>query len=108
MQQRLLLAMALREAPKLLILDEPTSALDALIAAQVLTEVERLARDRGIAVLMVTHDLALAARFADHLAIMDRGRIIETGRAADVLGAPKHAFACDLVAHRQWQRAAHA
>lgn len=105
MQQRLLLAMALREQPKMLILDEPTSALDPLIAAQVLTEVQRLAKDRQIAVMMVTHDLALAARFADQIAILHHGRLVESGPTARVLAAPSSDDAAELVANRQWQRA---
>ncbi len=104
MQQRLLLAMALREQPKMLILDEPTSALDPLIAAQVLTAVQRLAKDRQIAV-MVTHDLALAARFADQIAILHHGRLVEFGPTARVLAAPSSDDAAELVANRQWQRA---
>ncbi|WP_246252477.1 ATP-binding cassette domain-containing protein [Parasulfitobacter algicola] len=105
MQQRLLLAMALVEEPKLLILDEPTSALDTVIAAQVLTEVERIARDKSIAVLMVTHDLALAARFSNQITIMEQGRIVESGPTDTVLNRPQHPYARDLVAHRAWQRA---
>lgn len=105
MQQRLLLAMALMEEPRVLILDEPTSALDALIAAQVLSEVAQLAREKGIAVLMVTHDLALAARFCDDIAIMAQGRVIESGSAETLLKAPSQPFAQELVAHRNWQRA---
>lgn len=104
MQQRLLLAMALIEEPRLLILDEPTSALDALIAAQVLREVERLARDKGIAVLMVTHDLALAARFSDQILIMAGGCVVESGAATQVLTKPATAYAQELVAHQKWQR----
>lgn len=105
MQQRLLLAMALMDAPKLLILDEPTSALDPLIAAQVLEETRRIATQRGIAVMMVTHDLALAARFAGQIAIMQSGRIVEAGAADQLLAAPAHPYSRELVAHRCWLRA---
>lgn len=108
MQQRLLLAMALMEEPRLLILDEPTSALDALIAAQVLREVERLARDKGVAVLMVTHDLALAARFSDQIVIMAGGRVMESGPTRQLLTTPATAYAQELVGHQTWQRAGHA
>ena len=104
MQQRLLVAMALLEQPKLLILDEPTSALDPLIAAQVLTEVHRVAQERNIAVMMVTHDLALAARFADQIAILNKGRLVEAGPTQRVLADPCCAYAAELVAHRHWQR----
>lgn len=105
MQQRLLLSMALADAPKLLILDEPTSALDPLIAAQVLQETQRLAMERGIAVMMVTHDLSLAARFAGKIAIMQTGRIVEAGPTAQLLSDPKHPYSRELVSHRGWQRA---
>lgn len=105
MQQRLLLAMALMEQPKLLVLDEPTSALDPLIAAQVLGEVQAVAREQGIAVMMVTHDLGLAARFSNQLAIMEAGRLVEAGPTAGLLDAPQHPATRDLVAHRHWLRA---
>lgn len=105
MQQRYLLAMALMENPQLIILDEPTSALDAVIAAQVLQEVQRLAKVQGITVMMVTHDLALAARFARTLAIMDQGRMVEQGATQTVLSNPQHDYTRELVAHRCWKTA---
>ncbi|MEP2718297.1 ATP-binding cassette domain-containing protein [Pseudophaeobacter sp.] len=105
MQQRLLLAMALADAPRLLILDEPTSALDPLIAAQVLQETQQLAQERNIAVMMVTHDLSLAARFANKIAIMQAGRVVESGPADQLLSTPQHPYAQELVSHRGWQRA---
>lgn len=108
MQQRLLLAMALMEEPRLLILDEPTSALDALIAAQVLMETTRLAQAKGIAVLMVTHDLALAGRFCDNICILRNGRVVEQGTAPQILDTPQHPYAQELVAHRGWGAASHA
>lgn len=104
MQQRLLLAMALMDAPQLLILDEPTSALDPLIAAQVLQETRRIASARNIALLIVTHDLALAGRFAERIAIMQEGQIVEVGPAADLLADPQHPYSRELVAHRCWER----
>ncbi|MDX8355701.1 ATP-binding cassette domain-containing protein [Cognatiyoonia sp. IB215182] len=105
MQQRLLLAMALMEQPSLLILDEPTSALDPIIAAQVLQEVQRIAAAQGIAVIIVTHDLALAARYAHKIVIMEHGRIVEAGRSDIVLTRPQTAYARELVAHRHWHSA---
>lgn len=106
MQQRLLVAMALMEQPSLLVLDEPTSALDPIIAAQMLQEVQRIASDQGIAVIMVTHDLALAARYASRIVIMDQGRIVESGDSSTVLARPRTDYARDLVAHRHWHTAA--
>lgn len=105
MQQRLLVAMALAEQPDLLILDEPTSALDPLIAAQVLSEVQMVARAQNIAVMIVTHDLSLAAQFADEIAILHQGALVDQGPTARVLSDPSGAYAADLVAHRQWSRA---
>ncbi len=105
MQQRLLLAMALMSDPKLLILDEPTSALDPLIAAQVLQQVQHNAAAKGIAVVMVTHDLALAATYATQIAIMDRGRIVEAGPSDVVLNTPRTDYARELVAHQYWHTA---
>lgn len=102
MQQRLLLAMALMDNPSLLILDEPTSALDPIIAAQVLKEVQRVSKAKNIAVIMVTHDLSLAARYAQKITIMDQGRIVEAGPSAAVLSQPKTDYARELVAHRHW------
>lgn len=105
MQQRLLLAMALMSDPKLLILDEPTSALDLIIAAQVLEEVRRIVQDKRIAVMMVTHDLALGARYADNIAIMEAGHLVEFGPSEAVIAAPKTKCGRELVAHRHWHSA---
>ncbi|WP_245848332.1 ATP-binding cassette domain-containing protein [Actibacterium ureilyticum] len=102
MQQRLLLAMALVKAPRLLVLDEPTSALDPLIAARVLDEVRAHAAAHDIATLIVTHDLALAAKQAQRIAIMHQGRVVEFGPTARLLSQPDSAYARDLVAHRSW------
>lgn len=102
MQQRLLLAMALMGDPKLLVLDEPTSALDPLIAAQVLRAVMRHAGKRDIAVLIVTHDLSLAARYANSAVIMNAGRVAESGETARLLKEPQSDYGRLLVKHRDW------
>lgn len=105
MQQRFLLAMALMESPEVVILDEPTSALDAMIAAQVLKEVQRIVKDRGVTVMMVTHDIALATSFATSLAILMSGTIVEQGATDAIIANPKHDYTKDLVSHRRWRRA---
>lgn len=102
MQQRLLLAMALLGKPRLLILDEPTSALDPLIAAQVLRLVMEHSASNGIALLIVTHDLSLAARYADRTAIMTEGRVVEFGSTGSLLATPQSDYGALLVANRRW------
>lgn len=102
MQQRLLLAMALLGEPKLLVLDEPTSALDPLIAAQVLRAVMRHTENHDIAVLIVTHDLSLAARYADRAVIMNAGRAVESGETETLLKEPQSDYGRLLVQHRDW------
>lgn len=105
MQQRFLLAMALMESPRIVILDEPTSALDPVVAAEVLAEVQRLAANRGFTTIMVTHDLGMAARFARNLAIMADGRVVEQGPTDRMLTSADHDFTRELVAHRKWRTA---
>lgn len=102
MQQRLLVAMALIGNPQLLILDEPTSALDPLIAAQVLRAVLNHADESNIAILIVTHDLALATRYATRTAIMNAGRIVEFGETNVLLTRPQSDYGQLLVSHRNW------
>lgn len=102
MQQRLLIAFALLMRPKLLILDEPTSALDPLIAAQAMTRIMKHAQEHTIATLIVTHDLALAARFANRLVMLRAGRVEEFGDSSDLMAAPSSDYGKELVAHRAW------
>ena len=104
MQQRLLLAFALLSKPQLLILDEPTSALDSLVSAQVITEIMSYAKINNISVLMVTHDLAIAASFSQHLVILDEGRIVEAGASQTLLNAPQSKYAQSLITQRFWHR----
>jgi oligopeptide/dipeptide ABC transporter ATP-binding protein len=78
--------------PDVLIADEPVSMLDVSVRAGILDLLDRLRRERGLAILMITHDLATAARFADRIAVMYLGRIVEEGAAAEVVGQPRHPY----------------
>lgn len=96
--QRVAIARALVAEPEMLVLDEATSALDPLVAAQIVTLLKRLQRDQGIAMLVITHDLALAAQFCHRAAVLDAGRIVEQGPMAQLIAAPQAAMTKNLVA----------
>ena len=91
-RQRVMIAMALVNEPKLLIADEPTTALDVTIQAQVLQLLKGLQRDRGLAVLLITHDLGVVAETADRLAVMYAGQIVEEADCASFFAAPAHPY----------------
>ncbi len=91
-RQRVLISMALAHRPALLIADEPTSALDVTVQRQVLDQLESLARSRGAAVLLITHDLGVAFDRADRVLVMRRGRIVEAAAAQRLRRAPQHAY----------------
>jgi peptide/nickel transport system ATP-binding protein len=92
MRQRVAIAIALLNRPKLIICDEPTTALDVSIQAQILTEMKALARDMGTAMIWISHDLATVSSVASRILVMYAGRIIEEGGVAEVLRAPRHPY----------------
>jgi peptide/nickel transport system ATP-binding protein len=98
MRQRIMLASVMLLEPALLIADEPTTALDAVIQRDVLDLMLGLTRDHGTAVLLISHDLAMVARYTDRALVMQRGQVVEEGRTADLLAAPRHAYTRRLLA----------
>jgi ABC-type glutathione transport system ATPase component len=105
-RQRALLALALAGAPALLLADEPTSALDPRLAREALALIDRMRRELGLAVLLVSHDLAQVAACAQRVAILQRGTLVEQGTAADVFQRPQHAYTRELLAADQLPAAA--
>ena len=97
-RQRVMIAMALALEPALLIADEPTTALDVTTQARILALIKRLQRERGMAVLFITHDFGVVAEIADRVAVMRAGEIVEAGPAERVLSAPRHAYTRRLMA----------
>jgi len=97
MRQRLLIAMAVALNPSVLIADEPTTALDVTVQAQIMALLRDLRTEYDMAVVLITHDLALVAEEADRVAIMYAGNIVETGRVSEVFGNPKHPYTKGLL-----------
>jgi peptide/nickel transport system ATP-binding protein len=98
LRQRAFLAMALAAGPKVLIADEPTASLDATVAAQVMELLERLRRDRGLTVLLITHDLGLVARHAERALVLYAGRVAEEAATAEMFATPRHPYTRGLLA----------
>jgi oligopeptide/dipeptide ABC transporter ATP-binding protein len=97
MRQRVMIAIALACDPKLIIADEPTTALDVTIQAQILELMKGLTRDLGIALIIITHNLGVVARYADRVNVMYAGRIVESGPAAEIYHDPKHPYTIALL-----------
>jgi oligopeptide transport system ATP-binding protein len=97
MRQRLLIAMAVALNPRVLIADEPTTALDVTVQAQIMELLKSLRTEFDMAVVLITHDLALVAEEADRVAVMYAGTIVETGSVAEVFGDPKHPYTKGLL-----------
>ncbi|WP_044413176.1 ABC transporter ATP-binding protein [Thiomicrospira microaerophila] len=103
-KQRVMIAMALACEPDLLIADEPTTALDVTIQAQVLKLLKKLRDERGLSILFITHDMGVVAEMADRVAVMQKGRLVETAEIAHFINAPTHPYTQQLLADALPQR----
>jgi len=97
-RQRILIAMALINRPRLLIADEPTTALDVTVQAQILSLLKDLQKEHGLAMLFISHDLAVVGQIASRVAVMREGLVVETGTSAQILTAPVHSYTRSLLA----------
>ncbi|MFD0914889.1 ABC transporter ATP-binding protein [Pseudahrensia aquimaris] len=97
MRQRVVIALALCAEPSLIIADEPTTALDVSVQAQIIALLRRLCRERGTAIMLITHDMGVIAETADRVAVMYAGRMAELGSAREVLSAPTHPYTIGLM-----------
>jgi oligopeptide transport system ATP-binding protein len=98
MRQRVMIAMALACQPRLIIADEPTTALDVTVQAQILDLLKELTRETGSSLLLITHDLGVVARYADRVAVMYGGRIVEAAPARELYKSPRHPYTRGLMA----------
>ena len=97
MRQRVMIAAAMIGEPQILIADEPTTALDVTIQAQILLLLQRIHQKRGTAILFISHDLSLVAQLCERVIVMQRGRIVEEGRTADIFRSPKETYTKNLM-----------
>ena len=97
MRQRVVIALALAAEPELIVADEPTTALDVSIQAQIIALLKRLARERGTAVMLVTHDMGVIAETCDRVAVLYAGRVAEIGPVAEVIHRPRHPYTAGLM-----------
>ena len=105
-RQRIVIAMALINRPRLLIADEPTTALDVTVQAQILELLRQLRAEYGLAMLFISHDLAVVGQIADRIAVMRHGEIVEQGPAREMLTAPRHPYTRGLLAAAPTMRTA--
>ena len=98
MRQRVVIALALAAEPKLIVADEPTTALDVSIQAQIIQLLKRVCRERGAAVMLITHDMGVIAETCDRVAVMYAGRIAESGPVHQVINQPAHPYSMGLMA----------
>jgi oligopeptide/dipeptide ABC transporter ATP-binding protein len=96
-RQRIMIAMALAAEPSVLLCDEPTTALDVTIQDQIITLLNRLRRDRGLAMVFVTHNLALLGRIAERIAVVYAGRVVETAASEELIRHPRHPYTAALL-----------
>jgi oligopeptide transport system ATP-binding protein len=97
MRQRIAIAIALACEPKLLLADEPTTALDVTVQAGIIRLLDRLRRETGVAILLITHDLGVMSSIAEWVSVFYAGRIVESGRTADIIGSPRHPYTRGLL-----------
>ncbi|NDJ16321.1 dipeptide ABC transporter ATP-binding protein [Myxacorys almedinensis] len=97
MRQRVAIALALLLNPKLIVADEPTTSLDVTVSAQILQELTRLCSERNMALIVISHDLAMIGQYCDRIAVMYNGKIVETGNTASVFSTPQHGYTQTLL-----------
>jgi peptide/nickel transport system ATP-binding protein len=98
MKQRIVIAMALLLEPDLLVADEPTTALDVLVQAQIINLLKKLGKEKGVTIILISHDLALVSQMATKIGIMYAGQLVEVGQAADIYRNPRHPYTQALIA----------